>query len=90
MELTEAIAVFDKSAERTRPNTQTEAWKVIRATLTAAGAAPGGWQAALVNEWESAAKDLRKDGLYRCCAGTYEHCAAHLKAGAQHGQEGQP
>jgi hypothetical protein len=34
----EAIAVFDKSAERTRPNEQTAAWAVLRdhiATLTA-------------------------------------------------------
>lgn len=33
MNLDEAIAVFDKSAERTRPNQQTEAWTVIRAAI---------------------------------------------------------
>lgn len=35
MTLDEAIAVFDKSADRTRPNAQTEAWAVIRAELCA-------------------------------------------------------
>lgn len=34
MKVDEAIGVFDKSAERTRPNAQTEAWAVIRDELT--------------------------------------------------------
>ena len=33
MTLDDAIAVFDRSAERTRPNKQTEAWKVLRAWI---------------------------------------------------------
>ena len=37
-------------------------------------------QTELIRDWEDAASDLRKDGCYSCCAGTYEHCAAHLKA----------
>lgn len=35
MNVDEAIAVFDKSAERTRPNAQTEAWEVLRAHIAA-------------------------------------------------------
>ncbi len=34
----------------------------------------------LAQEWLKYARDLRGDGCYSCCAGTYEHCAAHLKA----------
>ena len=33
MNISEAIEVFDKSAERTKPNVQTEAWSVIREKL---------------------------------------------------------
>jgi hypothetical protein len=40
MNLAAAIAVFDKSADRTRPNAQTEAWAVIRAELMRVMGAP--------------------------------------------------
>lgn len=35
---------------------------------------------AFADECEQAAKDLRNDRVYGCCAGTYEHCAAHIRA----------
>ena len=40
IDLQAAIAVFDKSADRTRPNVQTEAWAVIRAELMRVMGAP--------------------------------------------------
>lgn len=40
IDLQAAIAVFDKSADRTRPNAQTEAWAVIRAELMRVMGAP--------------------------------------------------
>lgn len=43
MTLADAIAVFDKSADRTRPNAQTEAWAVIRAELMRVMDAPVGF-----------------------------------------------
>jgi hypothetical protein len=34
----------------------------------------------LATWFRSMAADLKKDGVYRCCASTYDHCASHVEA----------